>query len=252
MTFTSPNDDRYMTEPLFYCEHLAEPGALLTLSGDEAHHAAASRRRHPGDTLWLFDGRGGGARATVLRTPGRGRTLDLRIEERYTEPPPKQIIHLASALPKGDRQTVMLDMTTQLGMSEFTPLECERGVVKPGKSNTGRWQRICIEACKQSRRLHLPAIHPPATPLEVIMGAATRGGSILIAHPSDQAISLAAAAHNATSGIITILLGPEGGFTDEEILQAIRGDAQLLSLGAKILRIETAALALVGAFAMAG
>jgi 16S rRNA (uracil1498-N3)-methyltransferase len=74
----------------------------------------------------------------------------------------------------------------------------------------------------------------------------------LIANPSDQAISLAAAAQNATSGIITILLGPEGGFTDEEILLAIRGGAQLLSLGAAILRIETAAVALVGAFAMAG
>jgi 16S rRNA (uracil1498-N3)-methyltransferase len=250
MTFISPADDRDMTDPLFYCEHLAEPGVLLSLSGDEAHHAVASRRRHPGDTLWLFDGRGGGARATVLRVTGRGRTLDLRIEERYTEPPPKQVIHLASALPKGDRQTVMLDMATQLGMDEFTPLECERGVVKPGKNNTERWRRICVEACKQSRRLHLPLIHPPATTQEVITGAAARGDAIWIAHPSNQAISLAAAVQPGNSGITTILLGPEGGFTDKEITLAIRGGARLLSLGTAILRIETAAVALVSVFAM--
>src|SRR3972149_10910823 len=176
-----------MAEPLFYAEHLADPGATLTLTGDEARHAAASRRLVVGETLWLFDGRGGLARPTLLHAPARGRALDLRIEERRAEPPPKPAIHLACSLPKGDRQGTLLDMATQLGITEFTPLACERSVVRPGANSAERWWRICLEACKQSRRPYLPELRSPATPREVMArtarGTETGGG----AHPAPQA-----------------------------------------------------------------
>lgn len=241
-----------MTEPLFYTEHLAEPGAILILTGDEVHHAAASRRLHAGDMLWLFDGRGSTARAVLLRATKRGQVLELRIEERFSESPPKPAIHLASALPKGDRQSVLLDMATQLGMSQFTPLECERSVVKPGVNSLGRWRRICLEACKQSRRLYLPVIHTPATPEEVVKRAVKQGGSAWIAHPSDQANSASIASYRNASADIAILVGPEGGFTEGEIKLAIGSGARILALGQVILRIETAAVALIAAFALAG
>ncbi|MDO8703724.1 MAG: RsmE family RNA methyltransferase [Sulfuricaulis sp.] len=240
-----------MAEPLFYSEHLADSGATLTLTGDEAHHAATSRRLHAGDTLWLFDGRGGIAHATLRHMTARGRELELRIDERHTEPPVKPAIHLACALPKGDRQNVLLDMATQLGMTQFTPLVCERSVVKPGARNIERWQRVCLEACKQSRRLYLPDIHPPATLRAVTERAAAQGNDIWIAHPAAQAIPLASAVSQSAADAITILVGPEGGFTETEVSQAA-AHARILKLGSAILRIETAAVALVAAFARAG
>lgn len=237
-----------MTEPLFYSEHLSDPGTTLTLTGGEAYHAAASRRLHPGESLWLFDGRGGQARATLLHVTARGRALELRIEERSTASPPKPAIHLACALPKGDRQAVLLDMATQLGMTQFTPLVCERGVVKPAASHAERWQRICLEACKQSRRLYLPVIHPPASPEEAAARAVREKSNAWIAHPSTQAISLSSALSEVSPADVTILVGPEGGFTEEEIRQTIASGAKSIALGAAILRIETAALALMAAF----
>ena len=238
-----------MIEPLFYSRQLADPGATLVLSGDEAHHAAASRRLHNDDTLWLFDGDGGVARATLLRVAAHGRTLELRIEERRIKPAPKPAIHLACALPKGDRQNTMLDMATQLGMTRFTPLACERSVVKPGANSATRWGKICLEACKQSRRFHLPAIETVSTVRDVVKRSAAEGSGLWLAHPAAQAVTVPVAANQKTKNV-TILIGPEGGFTEEEIRQAVAAGGGLLTLGTSILRIETAALALIAAFAL--
>jgi len=235
-----------MTEPLFFVQHLPEAGATTSLTGEEAHHAAASRRLHPGDILWLFDGLGGIARATVQRVGARGRELELRVQDRRTEPYPWPLIHLACAIPKGDRQQVLLDMATQLGMASFTPLTCERSVVKPGTGNPERWRRICLEACKQSRRLYLPVIHEPGSPRQVATQAASPGADLWIAHPGDRAIpiSVLTASRNQTRAV-TILVGPEGGFTQEEIDAVMAASATAVTLGRAVLRIETAAVALL-------
>ena len=240
-----------MAEPLFYAEHLADPGATLTLTGDEARHAAASRRLQVGDTLWLFDGRGGLVRTTLLHITARGRALNLRVEERRTELPPKPAIHLACALPKGDRQSTLLDMATQLGITEFTPLVCERSVVKPGTNSAERWRRICLEACKQSRRPYLPILHTSATPQEMVAREAGRANTVWIAHPSAAAVVVSRAVEQNASADVTILVGPEGGFTEQEVEWTTGAGAQPIALGSAILRIETAAVALVAAFSLA-
>ncbi|WP_372523965.1 16S rRNA (uracil(1498)-N(3))-methyltransferase [Sulfuricaulis sp.] len=240
-----------MAEPLFYSERLADPGATLTLTGDEARHAVASRRLQVGETLWLFDGRGGLARATLLHITARGHALDLRIEERRAEPPPKPAIHLACALPKGDRQGTLLDMATQLGITEFTPLACERSVVRPGANSAERWWRICLEACKQSRRPYLPILHAPATPQEIVVQEASRTNTVWIAHPSAAAVTVSCAVEQNASADVTILVGPEGGFTEGEVERTTGAGAQPIALGSAILRIETAAVALVAAFSLA-
>jgi 16S rRNA (uracil1498-N3)-methyltransferase len=239
-----------MSEPFFYADQLAEPGKTLVLTGDEARHAAASRRLRIGDTLWLFDGHGGVARATLLNIAAR-RALDLRIEERRTEPAPWPPIHLACALPKGDRQSTLLDMAVQLGMTQFTPLECERSVVKPGQSSAARWRRICLEACKQSRRAYLPAIDLPSSPGEAVKRAVAGGGAAWMAHPCAQAVPASSAMTQDAGAGITILVGPEGGFTEEEVAQATGGGAGLVALESAVLRIETAAVALITAFTLA-
>jgi 16S rRNA (uracil1498-N3)-methyltransferase len=205
---------------------------------------------HDGDKLWLFDGHGGIARAALRRVTARGRTLDLLIEERRSEPPPRPALHLACALPKGDRQQVLLDMATQLGMTRFTPLDCARSVVKPGANSPARWKKICLEACKQSRRLYLPAIEASSTLPDVARRAAAEGSQMWLAHPAAQAASVTVAI-NQRANDVTLLVGPEGGFTEAEIEQAVAAGARPLTLGVSILRIETAAVALVAALALA-
>jgi 16S rRNA (uracil1498-N3)-methyltransferase len=174
----------------------------------------------------------------------------LRIEERRTESPRRPSLHLACALPKGDRQQVLLDMATQLGMTRFTPLDCARSVVKPGANSPARWRKICLEACKQSRRLYLPAIEATSTLPDAARRATAEGSQVWLAHPAAQAVSITTAINQPVNDV-TLLVGPEGGFTETEIEQAVAAGARPLTLGTSILRIETAAVALVAAFALA-
>ena len=142
-------------------------------------------------------------------------------------------------------------MATQLGMTRFTPLDCARSVVKAGANSPARWRKICLEACKQSRRLYLPAIEAGSTVHAVVRRAATEGSQVWLADPAAQAVSVTAAL-NQQANDVTLLVGPEGGFTQTEMEQAVAAGARLLTLGASILRIETAAVALVAAFALKG
>ncbi len=228
-----------MTEPMFYCATLPSTGGIARLHGDEARHAMAARRLQVGDTLWLFDGRGNVARARLQVRHERTQELELVVDQHQRLPPPRPIVHLACALPKGDRAAVMLDMATQLGIASFTPLLCERSVVKPGAGVLERLRRVCLEACKQSRRAWLPEIHPPATMAELD----TRGGAVWIAHPDGAPVDQLMSQPQET---LTILIGPEGGFTTEEVAQAIADGAIRVALGSAILRVETAAVAILG------
>ena len=233
-----------MSDPLFYAPEVPGIGNTVILGGEEAQHAAGSRRLHAGDALWLFDGRGLLARTTVIALDKRGRSIELRVEERRKEAAPARRLHLASALPKGDRQSVLLDMATQLGMTDFTPLRCERSVVSASTNSAERWARVCLSACKQSRRLFLPALHPESTP-----EALPLAGPALLAHPDGGA--LRAALPGAQSSL-TLLVGPEGGFTESELRTFEDAGARRVSLGRSILRIESAAVAMLAAVQFAG
>jgi 16S rRNA (uracil1498-N3)-methyltransferase len=231
-----------VSEPFFYFADLSAAGEQVTLTGDEAQHAAGARRLRAGETLVLFDGHGLSATATLVALRDRGRELDLRLGERHAKPPPRPAVTLACALPKGDRLATMLDMATQLGMSSFTPLRCERGVVEPSAANLARMHRLCLEACKQSRRAWLPRIGDPDTVAAVAARSRDDGACLVLAQPGGQPWSALARAPDQP---LTFLVGPEGGFTDQEVGEARAAGAQAVGLGDAILRIETAAVALL-------
>lgn len=229
-----------MSPPWFFHEAPPAPGERALLAGDEARHAAGSRRLGEGDRLVLFDGRGTVAE-TVFAASRRGE-VEVEGLERRLHPPPVRRVVLASALPKGDRLSTMLNMATQLGVGAFRPLDCERGVVRPREVHEQRWRRIAIEACKQSRRPWLPAIDPPARPADLLASLPTIEAEALFAHPGGVPLREVRVPDH-----VLLLVGPEGGFTDEEVHAAAAAgdDATLVSLGDSILRIETAAVALV-------
>lgn len=233
-----------MSESFFYCPSLTVTDVNATLTGDEARHVSGARRLRAGDRVTLFNGHGLTAAAELTAFRDRGLTADFRVLDRQQQPRPRPGIHLAVALPKGDRLSTLLDMGTQLGMTSFTPLRCEHSVVKPGDAAPERWQRVCLEACKQSRRAWLPELRPATEPAAVARAATARGAQVWIAHPEGP-VWRASTPNDQRDQLF--LIGPEGGFTTAEIAAAETNGARRVGLGEGILRIETAALALLAA-----
>lgn len=230
-----------MTAPLFYCPDLVTGASPLTLSPEETRHVAAQRLR-VGDPISLFDGRGHGARARVATIDTRGREVRVEITERFETPAPAYRLSLYCALPKGERLATLLDMATQLGVTHFTPLLCEHSVVQPSGNWHARAERICIEACKQSLRLQLPVLDAPQDFATALATARAATPCLWFAHPG--ATATPRSDDIPTAGL-AIFVGPEGGFTEVEATAADRAGAIRVDLGPRLLRIETAAVALI-------
>lgn len=224
-----------MSHDWFYHEHIPSVGATAELDAAEARHALGARRLQVGESITLFDGQGTSAIA-ALQSADKRHTI-VEITERTTHEKPKRTITLASALPKGDRQAVMLSMAAQLGIARFIPLHCERSVAKVSKGFESRTQRIFIEACKQSRQPFVPVIDAAMTPKELSRADV---GSILVADPAGAPIT----SQSPSTSAITLVIGPEGGFAEHELRELQSPNAALVSLGESILRIETAAVAM--------
>jgi len=233
--------------PYFFAPQLGDAPGELTLEGDEARHARSARRLSAGEAVAVFDGRGGVGLGRVALSERHG-PLVLQIDHLSREPRPRPLV-LASALPKGDRLSVLLDMATQLGMTRFVPLICERSVVVPAERGRARWERVCMEACKQSRRAWLPALDAPR--------AVERAADWLdgvprwwAADPDGADVREAARDDSAKRDGVGLLVGPEGGFTAHELARLADCGVRPLSLGAAILRVEAAAVAGLAALSL--
>lgn len=227
-----------MSERFFITTQPAGDHAVL--EGDEARHLTRVLRAKVGDTVSLFDGRG---REWPARVASLGRDrVELDTTEPTVDPVPVAIpLTLAVALPKGDRQKWMVEKLTELGAARLVPLETTRGVAEATASAQARLERVVIEACKQCGRNTLMEI-AAGRPLERLLAEVPAGACVVIAHPGGRSLDVAAIPTTATE--IIALVGPEGGFTDEELGTADRAGVIRISLGPHILRVETAAIAL--------
>ena len=215
-------------------------GDRAVLEGDEARHLTRVLRAKVGDMVSLFDGRG---REWPARVASLGRDrVELDTTEPTVDPVPVAIpLTLAVALPKGDRQKWMVEKLTELGAARLVPLETTRGVAEATASAQARLERVVIEACKQCGRNTLMEI-AAGHPLKRLLAEVPAGACVVIAHPDGTPLDVAAIPTTATE--IIALVGPEGGFTDEELGSADRAGVIRISLGPHILRVETAAIAL--------
>ena len=207
------------------------------LEGDEARHLARVMRAKTGDTVELFDGQGTSWTATVQAIQ-RNHVL-LRLDQKQSETiSNKPTITLAVALPKGDRQKWLIEKITELGTDSLVPLTTTRSVAEPTAAAISRLQRGVIESCKQSGRNRLLEITQPQSLHNLLT---TSSASLRILACPDgtpmQSILLKPVDN------ILIAIGPEGGFTDEEIRAANASGFTQMSLCQNILRIETAAIA---------
>ena len=200
----------------------------VRLSPEESHHLVEVLRLREEAEVSLFDGRGSAARAKVHRIEGGEVELRILGPEPSRESPLS--LTVAVAPPKGDRMSFLIQKLTELGVTRIIPLETERG--RPGES-LERWRRIAVESCKQSGRSRSPEVAAPRSFEEVL----NEEGGLVAAHPSAPPLS------PPRGGAIVALIGPEGGWSDEELALAATRRVTLFGLGPRTLRTETAAIA---------
>jgi 16S rRNA (uracil1498-N3)-methyltransferase len=223
-------------------------GDRAVLEGPEAHHLLHVMRAQPGDEVVLFDGSGAEFAARVEQT--KRSVVELAVlSQKVVNRELSLAITLGVALPKGDRQKWLVEKLTELGVARLVPLVTHRGVAQPLEAARDRLQRTVIEACKQCERNHLMKIDVPHTVEQFLTGADPQGVR-WFAHPGGaNLVSEIDRLQNRECELaaVSIAVGPEGGFTDDELAASTANGWRPIDLGSRILRVETAALALASA-----
>jgi 16S rRNA (uracil1498-N3)-methyltransferase len=205
-----------------------------TLQGAEAHHLATVCRLRPGDAVCLFNGDGHEYPAEVVAVSRREVSLQvLAVESPQRELPFR--IEVAAPLPKGDRGSFLVEKLTELGIARFTPLRTRRSVVHPGETKREKLERHVIEASKQCGRNVLMEVSSIAE-WEEWCGGAGLPHDRFVAHPGGEPLP------SAPGRDCVLAVGPEGGFTDEEVESSRQQGWHIVGLGPRVLRIETAAI----------
>ena len=205
------------------------------IDGPEAHHLGTVCRIRPGDPVCLFNGDGHEYPGTVVEVGRRDVVVEVA-ERRSPVRESSHRLHIATALPKGDRAQFLVEKLTELGVAVLTPLVTERTVVQPREGKMDKLERYIIEASKQCGRNVLMRIEPPRKWADLVRDA-TLPGLRYVAHPRGEGDG------GVGGGDRVVAIGPEWGLTDAELALALEAGWRRLSLGPRILRIETAAMA---------
>ena len=243
-----------MSRRRFYAppESFAPDGAgPVGLSTEESRHLREVLRLRAGDEAFVFDGEGREFRCVVGEAGRSGRDA-ARLEVRGRAEPPcaesPLALTLAVALLKGEKFDLVVQKATELGAARVVPLVTRRADVRlrderEAARRVERWRRLALEACKQSGRARVPAIEAPAA-LAALTAARARGGEarLMFAERGGVGLDEAAAKIDARPASMVALVGPEGGWDDEEIEQCAHDGWTVVTLGGRVLRAETAAI----------
>jgi 16S rRNA (uracil1498-N3)-methyltransferase len=223
----------------YYAPHLSDADSC-ELDGSEFHHLTRVMRAEPGDQVVLFDGRGNAAECQIS---GLTKTCaSLQILKRHSEPQDASPVVLATAVPKTDRFRWLVEKATELGVSRLIPLQTARSVVEPGATRLDKMRAAVIEACKQSGRNRLMTIDA-VTDWKSFLKDVPDSGALVLADPGGATLANVCEMKPRDRPVV-LLVGPEGGFTEAEVEQAVAAGGRRISLGPRILRTETAAIAL--------
>jgi 16S rRNA (uracil1498-N3)-methyltransferase len=208
----------------------------ISLADSEANHVQRVLRLHVGDEIELFDGEGIEAPATITAASKRG--VEVSIGPRRDVPEPARRLTLLCPAPKGDRIDWLVEKATELGVACWQPIITDRSVVTPRESRLDRLRSLVIAACKQSRRSRLMKIGELRSLSDAVRMSST---PLWLADPGGDAWPESRLDSPPTE--LRIAIGPEGGFTSEEIAAALSAGALCKRFSTPILRMETAAIA---------
>ena len=237
--------------PRFFISEQPENG-LLTLHGEDAHHAGRVLRLRPGEAVTLCDGAGTDYDC-VIETVEK-EAVACRVQCSHpAETEPRQRFTLCMALPKGDKMDFIVQKAVEVGVHEIIPYVSKNCVSRPDKTEkkVDRWRRIALEAAKQCGRGCLPQVEAVVT-VEQAVERAAQCETALFFYENERETGL----HDALSGgvgeTVSLMIGPQGGFAPEGVEMAAQAGLRSVSLGTRILRCETAPIAALAAVLYAG
>jgi 16S rRNA (uracil1498-N3)-methyltransferase len=231
----------------FFIEPVALQKSVVAIEGSEVRHIKNVLRLKPGDKIRVFDGEGFEYEASIHRFFADRVEIKIRRKFPGTKESPVQIA-VAQALLKEKKMDRLLRHLCELGVTRWIPFISERSVPKPGEKRLSaraqRWNKIVKESCKQCQRSKLPEIIKTLT-FEDLLAYGQSCDLKIVFYENESATlkSLMAPNPPATPRKILLILGPEGGFSDQEIENARAAGCVVAGLGSRILRAETAAIA---------
>ena len=224
----------------FYSPPETFTGQAIRLGADEAHHLRDVVRRRSGDEVSVFDGEGREFVCVIRSIERSSAELEIvrEVEPRSPESPAR--ITLAAAMLKADKFELVIQKAVELGVAELLPLitdRCEANTKHTDKRMV-RWQRIILDASKQCGRATLMKIGEPVK-FQTMLAAGDNAETALFAERNGERLG-----DGGGSAIRTVVIGPEGGWSDAEIDAARATGCRIITLGGRILRAETAAIAI--------
>ena len=234
--------------PRFHCPLPLAAGVSLALPAGAARHVQVLRLQ-PGARITLFNGEGGEFEAVIERM---GRS-DVAVRVESHDPVEREAareVHLAVAMPANERMDWLVEKATELGAAGIQPLMAERSVLRlsgeRAQKKQAHWQAIAVAACEQCGRNRVPPVHPVAELRAWLAQGAAGTATRLLLSLGPQAVALREAAGGDAALFLT---GPEGGWSEAEEEAALAAGFRPVTLGPRVLRAETAALAALAALA---
>lgn len=236
---------RFFVEP----HQIDEEAHQIHITGSDVNHISNVLRMKTGEELWISDGSKYEYRCTIESFEPDEVLLHIV----YSQEPEYELpcrIYLFQGLPKADKMELIIQKAVELGAYEIIPVETKRCVVKldgrKSAKKTARWQQIAESAAKQSKRMLIPNVHEVLTFREALKYAESMDVRLVpyeLARGMQETKEILAGIEPGQS--VGIFIGPEGGFEEKEIEAAIEGGAKPITLGRRILRTETAGLAIL-------
>ena len=245
MTTTDAGAPQLDGAPLFLLDELPGTEELL-VDGSEGRHAVEVLRLEPGERVRVGDGQGTVAEGEVVSAGAQG--LRVAVSARFEVPAPQPEFVLVQALPKGDRGPLAVDLATELGVDRIVPWTASRCVTRWREDRVAKgvakWRAAARAASKQSRRPRVPEVTEPMSTREV---CGLLGDADLAVVLHEQARRPMAGLTVPDTGTVAVVVGPEGGLTDGEVVAFRAAGAEPVRLGAEVLRTSTAGAAALAA-----
>ena len=230
----------------FFTEQDLTGAAEVLLDGPAAHHMIHVLRAHPGEKAEISDSRGRIYDCTLIGIREDGAMLSVDREIQKNRELPSRIT-LYQGLPKGDKMSLIIQKAVELGVGRIAPVIMERSVARPDRKSAAhklqRWQKIAASAAEQCGRAVIPEVLPVRA-FDEVLGEAAEADRFLLPYECAEGMERTRSLFSdlPAAGEIAVMIGPEGGYTPQEIESAEKAGAMIMTLGNRILRAETAAI----------